>query len=48
VQGGRRNVCKILVGNPAEKKQSGVDVRTVLKWITEKYGVGVWIGLKWL
>lgn len=34
------NVCGILAGERAAKRQSDVDVRTLLKWIKDK----VWYG----
>jgi hypothetical protein len=41
-----RNAYKILVGKPERKnsKYLGVDGRIILKWISEKQRLWVWIG----
>ena len=42
--GERRDLYRVLVGKPEEKRHlgdPGVDGRTMLRWIFMKYGVGV-------
>jgi hypothetical protein len=41
-------VYKILTENPEEKRPLGGPGRVLLKWISGKSGLGMWIGFIWL
>jgi len=44
-------VYRVLVGKPEGKRplgDTGVDGRTMLRWIFRKWDVGVWTGSGWL
>ena len=46
--GERRGVCRVLVGKPEGKRETGVDGRIILRWIFRQWDVGVWTGSSWL
>jgi len=42
--GEERSVCRVLVGKPEGKRQLG---RPRLRWISRRWGMGIWTGLCW-
>ena len=45
--GEERWVYRVLVGKPERKRPRGVDGWIILRWISRRWDVGMWIGLDW-
>jgi hypothetical protein len=45
--GEERGVYRVLVGKPERKRPRGVDGWIILRWISRRWDVGMWIGLDW-